>query len=205
MIKKKILLILTALVSISISHIVGAAEQRYVTDELSEYVRKGAGDNYRIAGTVNAGEQVTVLEKRNKYSLIKDARNRQVWILNTKLTNEPSAKTKVPLLEKQVEELTLKLNKIDGDWQRRTEEIRRRATQTEQQSTSLLDTNAQLKRELTILKNKNKELEIMRDVEQREVMIQWFMYGGMVLSVGLLLGLIIPFILPRRKRSGGWS
>ncbi|MDG6882467.1 SH3 domain-containing protein [Phocoenobacter uteri] len=181
-----------------------ASESRYVTDELNEYVRRGAGDNYRIAGTVKAGEKVTVLEKRGKYSLIQDSRNRQVWILNNKLTNEPSAKSRIPTLEKQVEELSLKLNKIDDDWNQRTKEIRRRLGQAEQQSSDLLDINAQLKREVSVLKNKNKELEIMQDVEQREIMIKWFMYGGIVLGVGLLLGLIIPFILPKRRRNNGW-
>ncbi len=176
----------------------------YVTDELNEYVRRGAGDNYRIAGTVKAGEKVTLLEKRGKYSFIQDSKNRRVWILTNKLSGTPSAKNRIPTLEKQVEELSLKLNKIDDDWKQRTKEIRRRLGQAEKQSSDLLEVNAQLKREETVLKNKNKELEIMQDVEQREIMIQWFMYGGMVLGIGLLLGLIIPFILPKRRRNSGW-
>ncbi|MDP8163104.1 TIGR04211 family SH3 domain-containing protein [Pasteurella skyensis] len=184
----------------------GYAEKHYyVTDNLSEYVRKGAGDNYRIAGTVKAGEKVIVLEKKNKYSLIQDSRNHKVWILSDRLTDKPSAREQLPFLEKQVEELKLKLSKINGDWQRRTEEIRRRSTQVEQQSSALLDINAQLKQEVNVLKNKNKELEIMQDVEQREIMIQWFMYGGLVLGIGLLLGLLLPFILPRKKQNSGWS
>ncbi|MDP8032700.1 TIGR04211 family SH3 domain-containing protein [Pasteurella atlantica] len=177
----------------------------YVTDALSEYVRKGAGNDYKIAGTVKAGEKVIVLERKNNYSLIQDTKNRQVWILNNKLTTEPPSKQKIPVLERQIEELTLKLNKIESDWQHRTGEIRRRLTQAEQQSRTLLDINAQLKREVSILKNKNKELEIMQDVEQREIMIKWFMYGGTVLGIGLLLGLLIPFILPRKKQNNGWS
>ncbi|MDP8078743.1 TIGR04211 family SH3 domain-containing protein [Phocoenobacter skyensis] len=184
----------------------GYAEKHYyVTDNLSEYVRKGAGDNYRIAGTVKAGEKVIVLEKKNKYSLIQDSRNHKVWILSDRLTDKPSAREQLPFLEKQVEELKLKLSKINGDWQRRTEEIRRRSTQVEQQSSALLDINSQLKQEVNVLKNKNKELEIMQDVEQREIMIQWFMYGGLVLGIGLLLGLLLPFILPRKKQNSGWS
>ncbi len=181
-----------------------ASTTYYVTDELNEYVRRGAGDNYRIAGTVKAGEKVVLLEKRGKYSFIQDSRNRRVWILTNKLSTEPSAKTRIPNLEKQVQELSLKLNKIDDDWNQRTKEIRRRLGEAEKQSSDLLDINAQLKREVSVLKNKNKELEIMQDVEQREIMIKWFMYGGMVLGIGLLLGLIIPFILPKRRRNNGW-
>ena len=35
---------------------------------------------------------------------------------------------------------------------------------------------------------------------KREIAIQWFIYGGSVLGVGLLIGLVLPHILPRRKR-----
>ncbi|VEI45490.1 SH3 domain-containing protein [Actinobacillus equuli] len=45
----------------------------------------------------------------------------------------------------------------------------------------------------------------MHDSEKREIVIQWFIYGGSVLAAGLLLGLFIPFIMPRRRRNNGWS
>ena len=37
-----------------------------------------------------------------------------------------------------------------------------------------------------------------------EIAIQWFIYGGSVLGVGLLIGLVLPHILPRRKRRDSW-
>ncbi|STT81786.1 arylsulfatase [Klebsiella pneumoniae] len=33
---------------------------------------------------------------------------------------------------------------------------------------------------------------------------QWFMYGGGVLGVGLLLGLVLPHLVPSRKRKDRW-
>lgn len=44
----------------------------------------------------------------------------------------------------------------------------------------------------------------MLDAGKREIAIQWFIYGGAVLGIGLLLGLILPFILPKRRRDG-WA
>ncbi|WP_301098953.1 TIGR04211 family SH3 domain-containing protein [Otariodibacter sp.] len=180
------------------------AETLYVTDNLHTYLRKGAGDQYKISGTIQAGEQVLVLEKKERYSLIRDEKNREAWILNSELSTTPSSKKLVPQLQQQVEELTVKLNKIDGDWQQRTSEMQRRVKQADQQSSELLDQNARLKRELDILKNKNRELETMQDAEAREIMIQYFIYGGSVLGVGLLLGLLIPVIIPRRRRNSEW-
>lgn len=181
------------------------AETQYVTENLSTYLRKGAGDQFKIAGTIQAGEKITVLEHKGRYALVRDSKNREGWILTTELTPTPSSKELTPQLQQSVQELSLKLNKIDADWQQRTAAIQRRTEKAEQQSSELLDMNAQLKRELDILKNKNRDLETMHDAEKREIVIQWFIYGGAVLGAGLLLGLLIPFILPKRRARNGWS
>ncbi|ABR74442.1 hypothetical protein CBG46_10825 [Actinobacillus succinogenes] len=186
---------------ISLAH----AETQYVTENLNTYLRKGAGDNFKIAGAIQAGEQVTVLNRQEKYSLIRDSRNREAWILNSELTSSPSSKDENPKLKAQIQELTTKLNRIDSDWQQRTEEMKRRSDDSNQKSSQLLEENSQLKRELEITKNKNRDLEALLDAGKREIAIQWFIYGGSVLGVGLLLGLIIPVIMPKRRRNDGWS
>ena len=181
------------------------AQTQYVTENLNTYLRKGPGDQFKISGTIQAGDKVTLLDRKDRYALIRDSKNREAWILYSELTSTPSSKELTPQLQQKVEELTLKLNKIDSDWQQRTSEMQRRTEQANQQSNLLLDQNAQLKRELDILKSKNRDLEAMQDAQSREIMIQYFIYGGSVLGAGLLLGLIILFLLPRRKRNSGWS
>lgn len=201
---KTIKVTLSALIifgGISVAH----AETQYVTENLNTYLRKGAGDNFKIAGAIQAGEPVTVLNRQEKYSLIRDSRNREAWILNSELTSTPSSKNENPKLKAQVQELTMKLNRIDSDWQQRTEEMKRRSDDSNQKSSQLLEENSQLKRELEITKNKNRDLEALLDAGKREIAIQWFIYGGSVLGVGLLLGLIIPIIMPKRRRHDGWS
>ncbi|QLB21365.1 hypothetical protein A6B43_07440 [Vespertiliibacter pulmonis] len=181
------------------------AQTQYVTENLNTYLRKGAGDNFKISGTIQAGEKVTVLDRKERYSLIRDSKNREAWILTNELTTTPSSKELAPQLQQQVQDLTLKLNKIDSDWQQRTVEMQRRTKQADQQSSDLLEQNAQLKRELDILKSKNRDLEAIQNAESREIMIQYFIYGGSVLGVGLLFGLLLPLLIPRRKRKDGWS
>lgn len=181
------------------------AQTQYVTENLSTYLRKGPGDQFKISGAIQAGEKVTLIDKKERYSLIRDSKNREAWILNSELTSTPSSKELTPQLQQKVQELTTKLNNIDKDWQQRTAEMQRRTQQSDQQSSELLEQNAQLKRELEILKNKNRDLEAIQDASSREIMIQYFIYGGSVLGVGLLLGLLIPVLLPRRKRNNGWA
>ena len=180
------------------------AETQYVTENLNTDLRRGAGDQFKIAGAIQSGEAVTVLEQQGKYTLIRDNKNREAWILTSELSSTPSSREENPKLKAQVQELTLKLNRVDSDWQQRTNEIQRRSKQAEQQSSELLEQNSQLKRELEMTKNKNRDLEAMLDANKREIAIQWFIYGGSVLGVGLLIGLVLPHILPRRKRRDNW-
>lgn len=186
---------------LSFSALPAVSQPLYVTENLNTYLRKGAGDHFKVSGTIQAGEKVTLIEKKERYSLIRDSKNREAWILSSELTSTPSAKELTPQLQQQVQDLTLKLGKIDQDWQQRTAEMQRRTQQAEQQSSDLIEQNARLKRELDILKNKNRDLEAIQDATSREIMIQYFLYGGSVLGTGLLLGLLIPVFFPRRKRS----
>lgn len=181
------------------------AQTQYVTENLNTYLRKGPGDQFKISGTIQAGEKVTLLDRKERYALVRDSKNREGWILASEVSNNPSSRELTPQLQQKVQELTAKLNNIDKDWQQRTIEMQRRTQQSDQQSSELLEQNALLKRELEILKNKNRDLEALQNAETREIMIQYFLYGGSVLGLGLLLGLIIPMLLPRRKRNNGWA
>ncbi|SUB33015.1 SH3-like domain, bacterial protein [[Pasteurella] mairii] len=201
---QKITKILLSSLIFGLSIHMAQAETKYVSENLNTFLRKGAGDQFKIAGAIQAGEAVTVLDRKDKYTLIRDSRNREAWILTNELSNTPSSKQENPKLKAQIEELSLKLSRLDNDWQQRTNEMQRRTKQAEEQSSQLLEQNSQLKRELDITKNKNRDLEAMLDAGKREIAIQWFIYGGSVLGVGLLLGLIIPLILPKRRKRDGW-
>ncbi len=106
-------LTLLALSATAVSH---AEETRYVSDELNTWVRSGPGDHYRLVGTVNAGEEVTLLQTdaNTNYARVKDSSGRTAWIPLKQLSTEPSLRSRVPDLENQVKTLTDKLTNIDN-------------------------------------------------------------------------------------------
>ena len=75
------------------------AETQYVTENLNTYLRKGAGDQFKIAGAIQSGEAVTVLGQEGKYTLIRDNKNREAWILTSELSSTPSSREENPRLK----------------------------------------------------------------------------------------------------------
>ncbi|TKI04909.1 TIGR04211 family SH3 domain-containing protein [Martelella alba] len=195
-----------ALWSLSFAASTHADEQRYISDDLSTYIHSGPGNQYRIVGTLNAGDEVTLLNVNNDtdYGQIRDARGRTAWIPLNQLSKDPSLRTQVPTLQQQVQNLTQKLSTIDADWKQRTADMQRKASESDSQLEQLRGENDALKSQLATAKSRTNALEIQLDDKQRAIIMQWFLYGGGVAGIGLLLGLLLPHILPRRKRDNRW-
>jgi len=194
------------LLTFSVATSVHAEEKRYISDELSTWVRSGPGNDYRLIGTLNAGEEVTLLQSNDnsKYGQIRDSQGRTTWIPLAQLSEQPSLRTRVPQLEQQVKDLTAKLANIDGSWNERTAEMQKKVAGSDGAINSLKEENQQLKNQLVVAKKKVDAANVQLDDKQRTIIMQWFMYGGGVAGVGLLLGLLLPHMIPRRKKSDRW-
>lgn len=194
------------LLTFSVATSVHAEEKRYISDELSTWVRSGPGNDYRLIGTLNAGEEVTLLQSNDnsKYGQIRDSQGRTTWIPLAQLSEQPSLRTRVPQLEQQVKDLTAKLANIDGSWNERTAEMQKKVAGSDGAINTLKEENQQLKNQLVVAKKKVDAANVQLDDKQRTIIMQWFMYGGGVAGVGLLLGLLLPHMIPRRKKSDRW-
>ncbi|NUA49500.1 hypothetical protein HAT94_02824 [Dickeya solani] len=122
----KLPLLLAAVLGLSTTLGLHAEEKRYISDELVTYTRSGPGSQYRIVGTLNAGEAVTLISADAGYAQIRDEKGRTSWIQLDQLSQTPSLKTRVPELENNVKTLTDKLNSVDQDWNQRTVDLRQK-------------------------------------------------------------------------------
>ncbi|HAH03718.1 MAG TPA: TIGR04211 family SH3 domain-containing protein, partial [Vibrio sp.] len=65
---------------------------------------------------------------------------------------------------------------------------------------------SEISQQLTSSQTENRELRAKLDTQKDDLLLKYFMYGGGVAGIGLLLGLILPHIMPRRRKSpNGWS
>ncbi len=189
-----------------LSPLVHADTTRYISDELSTWVRSGPGDQYRLVGKLNAGDPVTVLQTNQDthYAQIRDGQGRTNWIPLSQLSDTPSLRTQVPQLQQQVNELTSKLANIDNSWNQRTADMQKKVAGSDNAINALKQENQALKDQLTVAQKKVNAANVQLDDKQRAIIMQWFMYGGGVLGIGLLLGLLLPHMIPRRKKNDRW-
>lgn len=203
---QKLRLIGLALLTLSITWGAHADEKRYISDDLITYIHSGPGNQYRIVGTLNAGEQVTLrsVNDSTKYGEIVDSKGKTAWIPLDQLSNIPSIRARVPDLEQQVKTLTDKLTNIDSSWNQRTAEMQQKVASSDGIINGLKKENQDLKNQLIVAQKKVSAVNVQLDDKQRTIILQWFMYGGGVAGVGLLLGLVLPHLVPRRKKNDRW-
>lgn len=180
-----------------------AEDTRYVTDELQTYTRSGPGNQYRVVGILNAGEPVTVLNINNeaKYAYIRASSGKEFWLPLAQLSNQPSLRIQVPALVEKVRQLTTELATINQDWHTKTAQMQKKITDSDAMINTLQREKQELKTKLASAENKASIINNQFDDKQRGIIMQWFLYGGAVAGGGLLIGLLLPRFIPRRKNT----
>ena len=101
----------------------------------------------------------------------------------------------MPELEQQVKTLTDKLANIDNTRNQRTSEMQEKVAGSDSTISSLQKENRDLKNQLVVAQKKVNAVNLQLDDKQRTIILQWFMYGGGVAGIGLLLGLLLPHLI----------
>ncbi|MEC9482769.1 MAG: TIGR04211 family SH3 domain-containing protein [Halomonas sp.] len=174
-------------------------ETHWVADDLATFVRSGPTNEYRIVGTLNSGESVTVLERQGDYAQVRAASGDVVWIESDDLQAERSLSDRFPALKEKVESLSARLEGINEQWQHRVASMTETLEQREARIAELERRNAELSATTNQAQQQVRGLRARLDTQEQDLLMRYFMYGGGVAGAGLLAGLLLPHF-PRRKR-----
>lgn len=213
-IKQLILASLLALVSLSSV----AKETRYISDDVSIFMHSGPGTQYRIIGTVKAGEAVTYLQTNaaSNYTQITTSKGKTAWIDGKSLSRQVSLKVRTPKIQAELAKTKEALAKINSKNSAALAELTDAnrdelaakeadiATQTNKIA-SLTAENTALTAEAVRLREENEQLSTRLDTKEEDEQHRFIMLGALILAAGLLAGLIIPSINFRKKKNNGWD
>ncbi len=200
-----------------------AAESRYVTDDLAIDLRGGIGTEYRILRMLPAGAPLEVLEQRDGWSRVRSG-NVEGWMLSRFIASEPAARTRLADAEARADRLEAENAALQqemaetraahGQMQDELSNLRRAWDELQREHSTLaasaaepqrlMAENRQLREQLAALEQLAERQELENAVLRTDVQRDWLIAGAGVLTAGLLLGLILPPLLRRRRRSSEW-
>ncbi|EOW9454415.1 TIGR04211 family SH3 domain-containing protein [Vibrio cholerae] len=184
------------------------AQDRYIADKLFTYMHSGPSNQYRILGSIDAGEKVKLIEvnKESGYSHIADERGRTGWVESRFITREVSNTLRLPALEKELEEVKKLLANARQNADSEKAGLAESLELRNKQIADLERNYADISKQLTDSQSEIRELRAKLDTQKEDLLLKYFTYGGGVAGIGLLLGLVLPHIIPRRKRHpAGWA
>ena len=201
--KKQNIITLLSFIAVAFS---ANAVDKYVTENVDIYLRRGPGSQYAYSNAVKAGQKVIELEKSadGKYTRIQLSNGSSAWIESNKLKDQPSFKELVPSLEAQLAEYKDKVDNAEKNQQNAIRDYAEKLQKAEQTIESLQAKNNELEQ---LNKQQDTKLESMLnqvDDKRRDLIVTWFTYGGLVAGGGFLLGLILPAIMPGRRKKDRW-
>ncbi|MHB0777411.1 TIGR04211 family SH3 domain-containing protein [Halomonas sp. WWR20] len=181
-----------------------AQTARWVSDDLTTFVRSGPTDEYRIVGTLTSGDRVTLLENSGDYSRVRSEEGEEVWVLTQDLQQIQSVQERLPELQARVEALSAELEGINDEWEQRVSTMTDTLQVRQERIAELESRNAELDRQSSQATQTIRNLEARLDTQEQDLLMRYFMYGGGVAGAGLILGLIVPHLPRRRKRRDRW-
>lgn len=182
------------------------AIDKYVRDDIDVYLRRGPGSQYAFSNSVKAGDKVTEIEKSvdGKYTRIQMSNGNIAWIETSKLNEQPSYRELFPSLEAKLAEYKDKVDNADKYRQSIINESNQKLQTNERLIESLQKKNSELEAQV---KEQSKHIDSMMnqvDDKRRDLIVTWFTYGGLVAGGGFILGLILPRIIPSRRKKDRW-
>jgi len=200
------------------------AETRYITDIAQIELRRGESTRHRIIRYMTSGEAVRELSANQKtgYSRIRTKDGTTGYVLTRQLQDEPGARDRLTAMEARLvelqqapDQLAMKLSELQSAHEKLTAAHEVQGQEKEQleeelaslkhadanlvaiteERTDLRKRVADLTGQVADLRQKNRDLK--NETNQR-----WFLIGAGVVIGSILIGLILPHLRFRRRKSG---
>lgn len=200
---------LIALVALLALPAISAAATRFIEVEVT--LRSGQGTEFSIVRMVRSGSAVEVLQedRQTGYTKVRIPGGVEGWILSRYLTDKPVGAEQLVTARQRVDQLTRENKELTGERDRYMKEADSlaedlaRVKDLSANALSLEETNKQLRS--TLIRNEETIDRLQSENERlsSKATRDWFVAGGGVLALGIFLGVVLPRIRWRRRRS--WS
>ncbi len=200
------------------------AAPRYITDQTHITMRAGGGPAEQILRMIPAGEKVELISSNSQtgYSKIRDKNDHIGFVLTTQLMKQPGARDKLTDIEKRYKVLKQKMKKSSKPFkelQNKHQELLdayeklksskesldsqlQERTLNSDQMARISEERKELRKKLA---NQTWEMENLKQEYQEHKNDRsqyWFLVGGGVALIGVIIGMILPRLQGGTKQQG---
>ncbi|BAJ00501.1 conserved hypothetical protein [Shewanella violacea DSS12] len=175
--------------------LLAAGQAGYISDKVYLYLHGGPGTQYRILGSIEAGQAISLLgETQGNYSKIIDHKGREGWVETKMVTRKKSFRQQLPEvqaeLDKTKSELEQNLSSSDNNTQLLSK---------------LKSDLSRAQRDLaTASSERDRATSQLASIEKNERFQMW-QEGGIIALIGLFIGVVLVYLpRPRRKKKNHW-
>lgn len=163
----------------------------FISDALFVYLHSGPNNQYRIIGTANAGQSVTYLGENSEtgYAQI-EVDGKTGWLPKEYVTYTPG--------------LVTQLEEIQARYAEHEEQLTRLQQQRDQLNSQLNEAISERQKALEQLEQANRSYEQLKvevEATQRSIWQNPMVIGSAILLAGLIFGLLLPAMWPKRKEN----
>lgn len=203
------------------------AEERYVTDQFKITMRSGESTSHKIIKMLLSGSKLELLEENpeSNYSKVRTQDNEVGYVLSRHLLMMPAARERLASAEKRIQRLQHEQDQLKKQLVQLREEHQqlqvendasikqKNLAETELEKIKLTAADAiKISNQRNALADKISSLNIkVDDLTQENTILKdrsrenWFMIGAGVITAGIILGLLLPHLRLRRRKSSWGS
>ena len=176
-------------------NLLAEGQPRYISDNVFLYILNGPGTDYRILGSIEAGQPVMLLgETQGDYSKIIDHKGREGWVPTNLISSTPSFREQVSTLTNELNETKAKLAEVLSSTNNHSDEV-------DELKAKLSEAEAMLNK--TTQERDN--LKVAVDRSAQEAQFALWREGGLIAAAGLVVGVILVYLpRPQRRNKKRW-
>ncbi len=172
-----------------------AEKPAFIIDSLSTPLRSGPGNEYRTISTVRAGESVTFIgdNPANGFVKVRDNTGAEGWLSGDYVTYNASPKANLEALKQQLSQQEMIAAQFEQERQTLQAEVSKAQSERDEAVKAA-----------ELAKQTAAQLTTRLAEENPELLQNKMVIGGGILLGGILFGLILPLITPKRRRNDRW-
>lgn len=192
------------------------ADTAYIIDEIVVSLRETPCSSCRIVRRgMHSGTQVKVLETGDGWTRVEAAEGVTGWLPSRYLTSEPIARDQLAALRDEIQRLQAENLRLSQNNPAATADsapvpapespAHSLATGDAADTSDLYAQNQALLTRNKILQSEIDVLQATKEELQSNDIQRWFIFGGLLVALGALLGTVLPLLKPKRRGYSEWN